>query len=123
MAMPRPTYFLKQTCTITLATQATEATGAPEATAGATYTCACNLQPVQSGLSFNAHRMQSTSGYDLYLDLTSYAVSGGAAATTLDLATATVTYTVDGVVYEANAKGLNPCSYNGTIKVNVEVVN
>lgn len=121
--MPRPSFFMRQVCTITLATVTQESTGAPESTAGATYTCPCTLQPVQSGVGFSVHRMQSTSGFDLYLDLASNAVSGGASVTTASLVGASnVTYTVDGVAYEANGLGMNPCSYNGTIKVNVERV-
>jgi len=66
--------------------------------------------------------MQSTSGFDLYLDLKANATEGGTSVTTATLLGPNVTYTVDSVVYEANGLGMNPCSYNGTIKVNVERV-
>ena len=122
MGMPRPSFFLRQSCTITVATMTDDTYGAPTSTAGATYTCACTLQPASSSLGFDMHRSQSVTGLDLYLDLTAAATAGGAVTATLGLLAKTTRYTVDGFDYEADGEATNPCSCNGALVVNVQRV-
>lgn len=113
-SMPVPTWFLRQTATITVMLATQETSGAWEQSASVTYTAACNLQPASSGDAAVYKRETGRTLYRLFLGPTT--TNGTAIGTVINKVG---TITIDGVVYQTDGELLDLCSNGVCFQLNV----
>lgn len=112
--MPVPTWFLRQTATITVNLATQETSGAWESSASVTYTAPCNLQLATSGESAIFKRATGTTLGRVFLGAS--ATDGTAIST---IVTKTSTITIDGVVWDVDGEPIDLCSNGVVFQVNV----
>lgn len=113
-SMPLPTWFLRQTATITTQTSTQDDTGQWYHSGSTTYTCLCNLQPISSSESTIYRKETTTTLYNLFLSPT--CTDGTSAASIIDNVT---TFTIDNVVYKMAGEGLDLCSNSVVLQCGV----
>lgn len=113
-SMPAPTWFMRQTATLTVRVQTQETSGAWESSDSVTYTALCNLQLSTSGESAIFKRATGTTLGRVFLGAT--ATDGTAISTII---TKTSTITIDGVVWDVDGEPIDLCSNGVVYQVNV----
>ncbi len=113
-SMPVPTWFLRQTATITAMLGTQQSSGAWEYTTSVTYTAPCCLQPNSSGDASVYKRETGTTLYTLFLGPTT--TDGTAVGTTINKISKV---TIDGVDYGVDGELIDLCSNGVCFQLNL----
>ena len=113
-SMPAPTWFMRQTATLTVRVQTQETSGAWESSDSVTYTALCNLQLASSGEQAIFKRAGGQTLGRVFLGAT--ATDGTSIASII---TKTATITIDAVVWDVDGEPIDLCSNGVVYQVNV----